>query len=333
MSQLRMPDPNRPPMSEASKALRDLRFQKGISPRELARLSSVDAVAIGEIERGIREATKAEAYSIRVSLELLPDFERPTPFICAETPLRQVVIGVLRKGDRYLIGKRSPNGSYPKRWEFPGGKVEGDERLNLSDAMKRELNEELSLGDVVPFACIGRRIFEPPEVERAFEAILFLVRSDFEPIANVHDMLSWATLEQIGGLSDVMPTMAWALDRIGSTQCITAKASGGLSVGYPPLTRLAEDLARENPGVSIDEATDLVLVAAFEPLIRKAPPAALLAAVAALSSDVLLSSGGSEKREKPKKIRDGQRRPAKGEAAKRRRAIKAQKRARKGKRK
>jgi len=61
------------------------------------------------------------------------------------TPLKptQVVAGIIVKGDAILLGKRLSSGKYPHQWEFPGGKVEPEEKP--TKALKRELKEELGI--------------------------------------------------------------------------------------------------------------------------------------------------------------------------------------------
>jgi mutator protein MutT len=54
-----------------------------------------------------------------------------------------VVAGVILRGDRFLAARRSPSMTWSGYWEFPGGKVEEGE--SLDDALKRELQEELSI--------------------------------------------------------------------------------------------------------------------------------------------------------------------------------------------
>lgn len=59
-------------------------------------------------------------------------------------PLQKVVCGLLRNENRVLIGKRlDSNPKFGGFWEFPGGKVEGDE--NIYDAIKREFKEEFDI--------------------------------------------------------------------------------------------------------------------------------------------------------------------------------------------
>lgn len=54
-----------------------------------------------------------------------------------------VVIGVIKKGEKYLLTKRqSPKNEWNK-WQFPGGGLEFGEKLE--EAIKREINEELGV--------------------------------------------------------------------------------------------------------------------------------------------------------------------------------------------
>jgi 8-oxo-dGTP diphosphatase len=54
-----------------------------------------------------------------------------------------VVAAVIERGDRrILIGQRRHEDTSPLKWEFPGGKIEGDEEPEA--ALTRELSEELA---------------------------------------------------------------------------------------------------------------------------------------------------------------------------------------------
>ena len=67
--------------------------------------------------------------------------------LCArvvQKPVVQVVGGVLINSNQQILAcKRASSQVMSGHWEFPGGKVEADE--SPSDALKRELNEELGL--------------------------------------------------------------------------------------------------------------------------------------------------------------------------------------------
>ncbi|MDG1823109.1 MAG: NUDIX domain-containing protein [Flavobacteriaceae bacterium] len=67
-----------------------------------------------------------------------------------------VVCGVIKNGDKYLITQRGDKMNEGK-WEFPGGKVKENE--HLYDSIKRELLEELEL-DVTPIRKITSYTFQ-----------------------------------------------------------------------------------------------------------------------------------------------------------------------------
>ena len=55
----------------------------------------------------------------------------------------EVVAAVIKKGDKYFCAQRKDAGELARKWEFPGGKVEKNEKLEA--ALERELEEELNL--------------------------------------------------------------------------------------------------------------------------------------------------------------------------------------------
>lgn len=57
--------------------------------------------------------------------------------------MKQVVAGLIVRGDEVLICQRTKHQPLPLKWEFPGGKVEPDEQP--IDALYRELEEELGI--------------------------------------------------------------------------------------------------------------------------------------------------------------------------------------------
>ena len=54
-----------------------------------------------------------------------------------------VAIGILQRGNKYLVQKRPSKGLLADLWEFPGGKIEKGE--TPQEALKRELKEELDI--------------------------------------------------------------------------------------------------------------------------------------------------------------------------------------------
>jgi len=54
-----------------------------------------------------------------------------------------VAAGLITDGERLLIARRGPEGSFPGCWEFPGGKIEPGE--SLETALVRECEEEIGL--------------------------------------------------------------------------------------------------------------------------------------------------------------------------------------------
>ena len=67
-----------------------------------------------------------------------------------------VVCGVIKNRDKYLITQRGDKKNYGK-WEFPGGKVKENE--NPFDSIKREIKEELNI-EVSPLNEIIRYQFK-----------------------------------------------------------------------------------------------------------------------------------------------------------------------------
>ncbi|HWQ56480.1 MAG TPA: (deoxy)nucleoside triphosphate pyrophosphohydrolase [Bryobacteraceae bacterium] len=54
-----------------------------------------------------------------------------------------VVAGVIERDGRVLVCRRRPQDAHPRKWEFPGGKVEPGEAP--WEALARELHEELAI--------------------------------------------------------------------------------------------------------------------------------------------------------------------------------------------
>ena len=58
-------------------------------------------------------------------------------------PPLDVPVAVIRHEGRLLVFQRMPNDSFGGFWEFPGGKLDGDETMEA--ALAREIQEELGV--------------------------------------------------------------------------------------------------------------------------------------------------------------------------------------------
>jgi 8-oxo-dGTP pyrophosphatase MutT (NUDIX family) len=116
--------------------------------------------------------------------------------------MMDVALALLRRGDRWFLQRRDPaNPVLPGLWEFPGGKVEGDERPEA--ALVRELREEvgLVLGTARPLAVIEGLVRLHP----------FLVTAVGDP--RTHLAWGWFTLEEMWRLP-LPPMNAALLDQL-----------------------------------------------------------------------------------------------------------------------
>jgi mutator protein MutT len=122
----------------------------------------------------------------------------------------RVVAAVIERGGRLLVCERPAHKRHGSLWEFPGGKVEGDE--TDFEAVARELAEEL-----------GVRVMEVGPVELSVSdgesdfVIEFLrTRIDGEPQALEHTELRWATPAELAGLALAPCDARYARERQGS---------------------------------------------------------------------------------------------------------------------
>ena len=113
-----------------------------------------------------------------------------------------VVAAVVRRGDRYLVGRRPPEKRHGGLWEFPGGKVlEGESRR---DAAARELDEELGL-EVVSLGALLLSVEEPGA---SFVIEFWETAVSGSPRALEHTEVGWFTAEELARM-DLAPADAW----------------------------------------------------------------------------------------------------------------------------
>jgi mutator protein MutT len=107
---------------------------------------------------------------------------------------KPVVAAVIRRGDRYLVGRRPPEKRHGGLWEFPGGKVlEGESRL---DAAVRELDEELALEVVA----LGRLLLSVEDDGSDYVIEFFETTTIGSPKASEHTEVGWFTVGELESL-------------------------------------------------------------------------------------------------------------------------------------
>jgi 8-oxo-dGTP diphosphatase len=107
--------------------------------------------------------------------------------------LIRVAVGILKRGDKFLIAERPKGKPYDGYWEFPGGKLETNE--SGAQALKRELQEELGI-DVIAAEFLFEHIHVYPDKTVFLE--MWLVNEFIgEPQNKENQVLRWATLEDM----------------------------------------------------------------------------------------------------------------------------------------
>lgn len=104
---------------------------------------------------------------------------------------------IILKNRKVLLAQRMPTGSMASRWEFPGGKVEGEE--SLEEALARELKEEFGLPvQVKELLCTTE--FSHKNIP--FSLVAFRVEMDQEPpVLTAHTQIGWFTVDAIEQLN------------------------------------------------------------------------------------------------------------------------------------
>jgi len=106
----------------------------------------------------------------------------------------QVVAALLYRENRLLVCQRKENGSFPLKWEFPGGKVERGEG-NLA-ALCRELREELGIEVLSATEIFRHKHLYPDRTE--VDLTFFRVDDYREPVANrVFQQILWVEVQRL----------------------------------------------------------------------------------------------------------------------------------------
>lgn len=109
-------------------------------------------------------------------------------------PSRYVVAAVVRRDDRYLLGRRPEEKRHGGLWEFPGGKL--DEGEDAAAGARRELAEELALETVD----VGAALHSVRDPASFFVIHFHPVEVRGEPEAREHSRVGWFALEEMAGM-------------------------------------------------------------------------------------------------------------------------------------
>lgn len=102
---------------------------------------------------------------------------------------------IIRKGDEYLILKRSPKAStYPNHWDFPGGRLEHGE--DAASGLEREVFEEtgLKINVIRPVQTLTENLSNRYQLFIAYECRIL---SGEIKLSHEHTEFKWATREEI----------------------------------------------------------------------------------------------------------------------------------------
>jgi 8-oxo-dGTP diphosphatase len=104
-----------------------------------------------------------------------------------------VVTGLIRKGDKLLVGQRPVGHSLAGQWEFPGGKIEKNESPEL--ALCRELQEELGIeAEIGQLKLASTHTYGDTGIVILFYEVMFWKG---EPKAVHHMELRWVTPDEL----------------------------------------------------------------------------------------------------------------------------------------
>ena len=127
----------------------------------------------------------------------------------SETPICVGIALVARDG-RYLIRQRPPGAAMPGVWEFPGGKVEGEE--SETAALVRECREELGV-EVELDTRLGGDL--PVELGGAVLRVWIGRIVAGTPVTSEHAALRWLTADELDDI-DWLPADRPLLDALRS---------------------------------------------------------------------------------------------------------------------
>ncbi|MGP1431680.1 MAG: (deoxy)nucleoside triphosphate pyrophosphohydrolase [Treponema sp.] len=118
--------------------------------------------------------------------------------------MKQSVVGIVRKDNRFLLGRREPGGDVGGLWEFPGGKCEAGE--THEQTLIREYEEELAV-KVSVGRFIAQKHFKNERRDFDLFAYEVMISESQTCVSSVHSELQWFSLDELQNLP-VVPSDA-----------------------------------------------------------------------------------------------------------------------------
>ena len=130
--------------------------------------------------------------------------------------IQTIVIGVIRKGNKYLLTKRIHNDKrFHGKWQFPGGGLEFNE--NIEECLVREIKEELGI-EIKKYTFMPK-IFEVVRKDWHGLLAVFLCEAPSDNINIVIDgeasEYGWFALDQIKKLDCLSLTYEVVKEAVG----------------------------------------------------------------------------------------------------------------------
>ena len=105
-----------------------------------------------------------------------------------------VVIAVIERDGRFLIGKRKRGKRHSKNWELPGGTVDAGETHR--ECLTRELKEEFDVPAIIgDFICSTEHTYTPDFTIHLFAYHVTITSPDLK--LNDHDEIRWVDLHEL----------------------------------------------------------------------------------------------------------------------------------------
>ena len=111
--------------------------------------------------------------------------------------MRESVVGIVRKNNKFLLGLRTPGGDVGEHWEFPGGKCEAGE--THQQALIREYEEELAVGISVG-KFIAHKHFQNDRRNFDLFAYEVILPERQNCVSSVHSELKWFSIDELSGI-------------------------------------------------------------------------------------------------------------------------------------